>query len=399
MALGTGIGGLGNYFYHLLMGRMLGPVDYGILASLISLSYLLSIPTGTLSLVLIKFVSSFKGKNDFDSISTLFRISSIKILIPAFLFLLLFLICSPFIASFLHINSIFPFILVLLTFFVGIFLTINMAFLQGVLRFGYLSFNSILQVFLKLLVAVILVIWGFKVNGALFGLLVGSIFGYFFAFVPLRWLFKSPKKELKLGEIKFFNFALPVFFSTLAFTSLFTMDIVLVRHFLPGQLSGFYAALALLSKIIFFIASPIIAVSFPLISERHASGNRYLHLLWMSFGLVGVICLFSTLIYFLFPAFIIEILYGSQYLSAAPYLGFFAVFLSFYSLSFLMTNFFLSIGKTKIVILPAVAGLFQLILISVFHQNLWQIVSISTILMALLFVGLLIYCLRISWAK
>jgi O-antigen/teichoic acid export membrane protein len=58
MTLGTAVAGVFNYLYHLFMGRMLGPVDYGILASLISLAYLLSVPTATLNLVIVKFVSA-----------------------------------------------------------------------------------------------------------------------------------------------------------------------------------------------------------------------------------------------------------------------------------------------------------------------------------------------------
>jgi len=394
MTIGTGIAGVGNYLYHLLMGRMLGPTDYGILASLISLSYLLSIPTATLNLVLVKFVSAFKGKKDFNAIRGLFKVSAQKILPFVLVFLLIFLILTPFIISFLHLNSSLPFILVLLAFFISVFLTINRAFLQGLLRFGYFSFSSILEIFLKLSVAIPLVIWGFKVNGALFGFLVGGIFGYLFTLIPLRWLFEKKNQKLKMGKKKILSFTLPVFFSTLAFTSLYTSDVVLVRHFLPGQESGFYAALALLGKIIFFATSPIVAVSFPLISERHAIGVRYRHLLWTSLGLVGGICFLAMTVYFLFPSFLIKILYGSQYLPAVPFLGIFAVFLSLYSLSFLFVNFFLSIGRVKTVILPVVAGIFQIIFICFFHQNLRQIIFISVALLALLLVSLLLYCLQ-----
>jgi len=394
MTIGTGIAGVGNYLYHLLMGRMLGPTDYGILASLISLSYLLSIPTATLNLVLVKFVSAFKGKKDFNAIRGLFKVSAQKILPFVLVFLLIFLILTPFIISFLHLNSSLPFILVLLAFFISVFLTINRAFLQGLLRFGYFSFSSILEIFLKLSLAIPLVIWGFKVNGALFGFLVGGIFGYLFTLIPLRWLFEKKNQKLKMGKKKILSFTLPVFFSTLAFTSLFTSDVVLVRHFLPGQESGFYAALALLGKIIFFATSPIVAVSFPLISERHASGDKYRHLLWTSLGLVGGICFLAMTVYFLFPSFLIKILYGSQYLPAVPFLGIFAVFLTLYSLSFLFVNFFLSIGRVKTVILPVVAGIFQIIFICFFHQNLRQIIFISVALAALLLVSLLLYCLQ-----
>jgi len=250
---------------------------------------------------------------------------------------------------------------------------------------------------LKLLIAIGLVFWGFKINGALFGFLVGGIVAYFYTLVPLRFVLASQQEEktTNLKNKEFFRFALPVFFSTLAFTSLFTTDVILVRHFLPGHESGFYAALAVLGKIIFFVTSPIVAVAFPLISERHAKGARYRHLLWISFLLIGVVSFLATLIYFLWPQLMIKVLYGVPYLAAAPYLGFFAIFLSFYSLCFLMVNFFLSVGKTKAVILPLIAAVTQILFIWFFHQNLWQIIFISIFLLALLLISLLLYCLQV----
>jgi len=391
LTIGTLVGGAGNYLYHLLMGRMLGPTDYGILVSLISLSYLLSIPVGAISLVIVKFVSTFKGKKEIGAISTLFKISTKKVLPFSFLVLLIFLILTPLITSFLHLPSSLPFIIVLGVFFIGVFSTINRAVLQGLLRFDYISLSGVLEVVLKLIVAVLFVIYGFKVNGALFGFLIAGVFAYFFTFYPLRFLLKKNQRELNLNGKEMFNFALPVFFSTLAFTSLYTSDMVLVRHFFPDQQAGLYAALSTLGKIIYFLAGPVIVVMFPMISERHASGEKYKNLFLASIGLVVIICFLGTTAYFLFPSLIIRILFGSQYSSAIPYLGLFGIFLSFYSLSFLFINFYLSIKKTKVVILPIIAAASQIIFIWFFHQTLWQVVWISIIITALLLVGLLIY--------
>lgn len=394
MTLGTGLGGGLNYIYHLLMGRMLGPSDYGVLVSLISLFYILSIPLGTFTLVMVKFVSLLKGKKDFDSISGLFKVITKRILpLSLFVFLVLLLL-TPLVTSFLHLSSYIPFIIVLGGFFIGIFSTVNRAFLQGLLRFGFISVGSILGTFTKLTLAVLLVFLGFKVNGALAGFLLGGIVVYLFTLFPLRFLFKKNLKKINLKTKDMFRFALPVFFSTLAFTSLFTIDIILVRHFLPNQQAGFYAALSTLGKIIFFLAGPVIHVVFPMISEKHSSGKNYRNVFLASIGLVGAISFSVTAIYFLLPNLMVKLLYGSEYLSIVPYLGFFGVFLSFYSLSFLMINFFLSVGKVKAVIFPVVAALLQIILISIFHSNLFQIISISVLLSTVLFVSLLLNLIK-----
>ncbi|PJE68969.1 hypothetical protein COU96_02290, partial [Candidatus Shapirobacteria bacterium CG10_big_fil_rev_8_21_14_0_10_38_14] len=107
--------------------------------------------------------------------------------------------------------------------------------------------------------------------------------------------------------------------------------------------------------------------------------------------LVFLITLGIGLIYFLFPELMVNILYGAEYLPAASYLVFFAIFLGLYSFSFLFTNFFLSIRKTKIVILPVLAAIAQIVLISIFHQDLIQIIRVSIGVLFLLFVSLLFY--------
>jgi len=393
LVMGTGavVGGFINYLYHLLMGRMLGPADYGLLVSLISLFSLLIIPSSAIGLIIVKFVSFYKGKKEFAAISILFK-KIIKKLLPfSLLFLLIFLMISPIIISFLHLSSFLPLLIILITILIAIFSMVNKAFLQGLLRFGWLTASGILEVLIKLSVAVIFVMWGFKVNGALFGLVLGGIIALLFTFLPLRSLLKIKKEDLKINTKEILNFSVPAFLFTLSFTSLYTSDVILVRHFFSDQQTGFYAALSTLGKIIFFLAGPIVSVMFPMISERHANGGKYKNLLLLSLGLVGIICLFAISFYFLLPSFIIRIFYGQQYLSVAPFLGFFAVFLSLYTLCFLFVSFFLSIHKTKVVILPVTATILQIVFIYFFHQTILTVVLISIYITALLLISLLLY--------
>lgn len=64
MFVGTMVANVGNYLYHLLMGRMLGPKGYGSLESVIAIIYLLFIFLIALSLVITKLVANLKGKKD-----------------------------------------------------------------------------------------------------------------------------------------------------------------------------------------------------------------------------------------------------------------------------------------------------------------------------------------------
>src|SRR3989344_9147131 len=53
-----------NYIYHLLMGRILGPIDYGSLASIYSLLYVVAIVPISTSFAIVKFISQAKNKKE-----------------------------------------------------------------------------------------------------------------------------------------------------------------------------------------------------------------------------------------------------------------------------------------------------------------------------------------------
>ncbi|MFZ5366178.1 MAG: oligosaccharide flippase family protein [Patescibacteria group bacterium] len=388
--VGTMIANFGGYLYHLLMGRMLGPANYGTLESLISLLYLLGIPMGALSLVIVKFVSAFKGQKKLSAIKSMFlTYTQIFFLFGVVGLAVFFLFISP-ISSFLHLKEKFSLIIIGAISFISIFTTINRSFLQGILYFGTLAASGIIEVFLKLFLAVLFVWLGFGVSGAILPILIGGIVAYIFTVIFLKGAVWDGQKEA-LDYLAMVWYALPVFFSTLAFTSLYTTDIILVRHFLTASEAGFYAALSVLGKIIFFISGPVVTVMFPLVSERQANGKQYTNLLFLSLGLVFLTCFGASLVYLLFPELMIKILFGREYLAASAYLFLFAIFLSFYSLSFLLTNFYLSIREVKIVALPMLAALSQIIVITLFHQTLLQVIWISLAITALLFTSQMVY--------
>lgn len=388
--LGMTFTNFGNYLYHLLMGRMLGPKDYGILSSIISLSYIFSILTSALLITTVKFVTRYKAKRQFGKIYSLFIGLTKIFLIAGIIVFFIFLGGRKLIGNFLHLENSLP--VLILAFGLGLNFPafINNAFLQGFLNFGFLSFNNVFSTILKVALAILLVKFGFGVNGALGAIFLGSLLPYFLSFYPLRFLWQYKNGE-EIEWKDFFGFSLPVVGAMLGLNSLYSTDVILVRHFFPAFEAGLYSALAVLGKIVFFASSVIPIVMFPLVSERFENGRKYLHLLYQSLLIVGGISLVITMIYFLFPSLMIEILYGKDYLGVAPYLGIFAVFISFYSLSSLLVNFFLSIRATRVAIFCLLAAVLQVILISLFHISLFQIIEISLGISILLFLSLVIF--------
>ncbi|MBU1031782.1 oligosaccharide flippase family protein [Patescibacteria group bacterium] len=376
-----------NYLYHFVMGRMLGPVGYGELASLIALIGLVGIIPGSVSLVIIKQVSSIKNKLEIDNLVGWLKA---KIFLASVIFSISVFLASPFIASFLNIHKISYLILIAISFLFSLQSGLYRSILQGLLKFKEMVFSILIESSAKFILSVFLVYLGFQVGGVMFSLAISAVLGLYITNRYLRY--GSVKNTKSSPHIKPMGvFLIPFVIQSIAVTSLYSSDVILVKHFFSAHEAGIYAALSTLGKIIFFGTGPINAVMFPLVSQREAKGQDYKKIFKYSFLITSLGAIFISGLYWLFPSFAINLLYGSAYLEAKNLLLWFAIFISLFTLSSLLINYCLSLGRTKVALLPLVAAIIQIIAITFFHQSLFTVILISIIITALLLTALLIY--------
>jgi len=388
--LGSMIGSFGNYLYHLLMGRMLEPEGYGILSSLISLTYLLGVPVATLNLAVVKNVSVLKS--DKKAISSFYFWITKKVALIVSLIFLPILLLSPLIASTLKVNSSLLVTVVLLSGLVGVFSSLNLGVLRGVLKFTQTTILGVCTVIAKLVLAVLLVYFGLGVLGAVSPFLISGFLGLVVSSIMILRFLGRVNNHGRFEEGQgLIRYLLPIFLFNLAHTSLYSADVILARRFLASQQAGFYAALSTLGKVIFFAASPIIMVMFPLVSEKHSNGGNYKKIFKLSFLSVFLMAVFIGGIYLLFPQLMVQLLFGSKYFPVIPHLKIFVFIFLFFSLSFLMVNYFLSIKKTKAVGFYLLSAVMQIVLICLFHRDLFQLAVVSLVVVIVLFISLILY--------
>jgi len=270
------------------------------------------------------------------------------------------------------------------------------------MQFIKLSLYNIFGAWSKLAVAVVLILFGLRVGGAVWAIAVSTLLTIVLGYelvkkqLPLKLLSRVDIQDSLKG---IGNYSLAVLVSNLSLVSFFTVDVILARHFLSPIDAGRYASLSVLGKVVFFASSPIVSVMFPMVSEKHANGGNYQKLFISSFLMVLTISVFISAIYFIFPEIMIKILFGKEYLSAAKNLWLFSIFISLYSLCSLLLNFYLSISKIKPIFLSLFFAFFQIFLINLYHRSIEQIVLVNIISLSLLFVGLLVYYLKVSVLK
>lgn len=387
MIIGSNLTNVINYVYHLVIGRMLGPANYSELAVVISLIGLIGIIPASINPVVVKFISA--AKNDAE-IAGFINWFSKKIFVAALVITAIVVGSSPLISSFLNIKN--PvIILVSGAIFLFLFSTVlNRGVLQGLLRFNQMVVTILVENGTKFLIGVALVYLGFTALGAVAGIAIAAFIAWVLTriFVSDHYGKNSSSKPNVKAVVKFF---FPVFFQSVALTSLYSSDLILVKHFFSPHEAGIYAAVSTLGKIIFFAAGPVAAVMFPLISKKQSLGQNYNRVFLYSVFLTTSLSLGILLIYQLFPKLTVGILYGSLYSDAASLLVWFGIFMTLFTLSSLLLNYFLSLGKVRVFILPLLAATFQVIGILLFHDSLRTVVNISIFATALLFISLLIY--------
>lgn len=380
------------YLYNLFVGRTLGPVNYGILAAVVSLLSVISIPTAALSTSIVKFASDYKARQDLSGLSGFFKkLSLVFFLTGVFSFLLLFVFREYF-ADFLKIPSTVPIIILGLLFFLNFTQTVNNGVLSGLQNFNFIAVAGFISAVLKLVLGVVLVYLGFSVDGALGAVALSIVVVYLMSFLPLRSLSRM-KSELKysLPWKSFFLYCAPVFLSTLGLNLLITSDIILVKKFFSPEEAGIYSALSLVGRVIFFASSSMVSVMFSLVAERHTGEREYKHLLYYSLLMAIGVSLPAVIFYYLFPAFSMRFFFGDKYVAAAPYLWLFGAFITLYSLGNIMVNFFLSIKRVSASLFPFIISLIQIAAIYFWHQNFINVITVSLICAFLLLLTLVLY--------
>jgi len=375
--IGAIVGSIFNYLFAMSMGRMMGPTNYGVLVALFSWMALITIPTGVVATVAIRFTAAFKTRNEIGKIQSLFYLLSKNIFYIALAVAVILAAAAGPINKFLNIPSRLPTILLGVAIIFMFLIAVTRGILQGLQKFTQLSLNISIDPFIKLLLGLTLVYFGLNVNGALLALIVAVAAAYYLSFVALKNMsfnFRREQAQIDTAAIK--SYFKDVFWAFLILTLFVNIDIILVKHFLSAEQAGYYGALSTMGKIVMFISLPITGVMFPMVTGLYEKGEKHWRLLFGSLGLIMILGLAVIAFYFAFPQFAVKALFGSQYLSVARFLPLFGLAILLYSLSYAFVNYFLSIKKRLFLWPLTLIALLEPVLIWLYHDSFLTIIKI-----------------------
>ncbi len=365
-----------NSIYTLIMARMLGPAEFSLFASLISIFLILSSLISTIQTVTTKYVSNYFAEKDYKSISNFFFDSFKKITLICLIFFIIFILASKQIALFLNAASPIPIIVLGSMVFISIFVSLSRGTLQGIQNFFHLSLNLVIDAILRLVIGILLVYLGFKSSGAIGSSSISGFLAILISFIPLNFIFKNRNKVKDINFFEVYKYSIPVLIASVCFFTLISFDLVLVKHFFNELNAGQYSAASTMGKIVIFIPGAVGLVMFPKVAEYHKKSLSSIDILKKSLLVTLILCGGVTICYFLFPNFLIRVMFGKVYENSAYLIKFFGIVMTFFALNNILILYNLSIEKFKFLFPTFFFTILQIILIYLFHGSLIQVILI-----------------------
>ena len=386
--LGSVAGSLISYFFHVFSGRLLSTANYGILESFLALLYILSVFTGAVSLASVKIIGSLDEGQVRNGIRALER----KIIALAPLLSIVFLVFSPLLMHFLHIKTPLFYITLVILFFFGFWGAIYGGAFRSRLRFEVVAGVGVFQAAIKLALVTGLLLLGWQLRGVFWGMIISSLLALLFSF----WLvnkFWPLKKPLRLPLNDFWHLSFLSLGLNFLATSLYSTDILLVKHFFTASLAGLYASASVSGKAIFFAATMVMGVAYPLFVKYQRKPRQEKLVFWLTFGFIVVVSAGGIIFFSLFPRLWLSLLYGRRYQAAAPLLPFFALFMGGLAILNLLMQFTLARKDKRGLYFMGFAFTTQMLFVLLWHQTLQAVVldSLAATLLGLLLAAVLFF--------
>lgn len=384
LLLGSGLAAAINFAYNVSVARFLGPTAFGHATAVYTLLTLISAVTLSFQIVPAKVVAQ---QSTAEAKSAVYRDFHRSAWACGAVVALLLYFFDHGIARYLRLPS--PVLVDLIAVGAAFYVPLGTrrGYIQGAYGFRNLASNLILEGLVRLGGSLLLMFFGFGVNGVIAANAAAMAVAYFAASPKLA---PAVPSQLRLSYALRESLQAMVFFAGQVIIN--NCDIVLVKHFFAPTTAGLYAAVAMVGRVIFALCQAVVNSMFPLVAGTKDEERKDLRVIATSLLLVLTIGSVIAISLRFAPAFIWAKFFGAGFDVSGPFglpylLSLYAVTTIVYTLSVVMITYEMSykIANTSWVQLAfsgvVVAGICQ------FHASLRQVILVQLILM----VGLLIF--------
>jgi O-antigen/teichoic acid export membrane protein len=386
LMIGTLLGGFLGYLFNFFVARQLSVSEYGEMQSIFAFVGVSGIFASGLSYFIIKYSSLFAANEDYAANDQFVAYLSKKLFVFIAAISILLFIFMPVIKKFLHLSDVWGIMAGILAVVFSMSAVVFQETLRAWHKFLALTIMGVIVAFSKLVFGYGLANFFKKSSPVVFSLTIATFLGWLISI----YFWKKMKKERNIqakknweeyiSRKKIWKNVIQIFFFSLMIALVFNTDILLVKNLTTSEITGYYGALSILGKIIFFLNLSIMSVALPrACADGHRGQQLQSKIFLFSIGIMLAIGIGLILLYYLFSQIIVGLLFGEKYLPISGMLwlfGLMALVMSFLKfeadLAFARHDFRINYLLFFTVVLMALS-------ISNFHNTLGEIVNSVTI--------------------
>ncbi|HEX5418326.1 MAG TPA: oligosaccharide flippase family protein [Chloroflexota bacterium] len=358
------------YLYLMLVARLLTPAEYGILVTLTSASFVLSVLMRTIQAWVVKATALLPGLGTGD-VRRIFTLTS-RILVPAGIVILgLHWLASGWAANFLHIGSGAPIIILGLYSSSSLLVPVPRGVLLGIKRLRLAGVVNVAEVAVRLVCGLFLVILGLGVRGALVAYTVGNVVSFLLAMVVLWPLVRPSREPPSRAEITrgLDGYATLLLIGNTCLMVVASLDQVAVKHFFSDQVAGNYAVAFLLGRVIALTTVSLGWVIFARSATLPENDPRRARIFFTGLLSIGGFASALTAGYLVLPGLAIRLMGGSQYVFAENYVGLVGIEMTLFALIYIQSYYLMSMKRMLVVWPLGLAVVCELVLVAGFHDT------------------------------
>jgi O-antigen/teichoic acid export membrane protein len=373
-----GIIGILNYLFNIFVARYTDQNIFSIFSSALGIIYLLQIPAVAIQAFVTKIVANEKEKD----LNRFKWYSFIVFTLIGIVFSTIFFLSKNSVANLANI-PVETVLFLALTFLFAFITPVPKGLLLGLEKIKTVNLILLFETILRFAMGALAIRLGGSISILILANSLPAMLTTIFI-VPFVKFKKENKEKIKID----FKELTLISISFLLLTTPFTLPLILVNPSFRAE----YGAVTLLGKLVYYASIITASVMFARVSNEKVEKGRKRSLI-ISLVLSVSIGLTLSLFFFLFKDFVVSMSVGEQYLAVSNYIAIYALCMTGFAATYMITNFFISKGEYQYLYILLLGTVLQIVSFVVRNDTLDMVMQnqivVYSVLTVLTFVSLL----------
>ena len=390
--IGAQFGNICNLSFQVIMARMLGNAEYGVLSAILGALMMFGVPLGALGGGVTHFTAIFIARDERGKIKDMMAALARDLLIPVMLLVIVALLARQELMAAFKIDSPVPIYLAIGTAVVGLFGAIPGGVLAGMQAFKWGALISNGASVLRLIAGFSLAFLGLGAVGGLTAHALGIVVSVLLSLVICGVLLGRARISLErpAGIYAYIGGYMAAF---TAYGVLSGADLLLVKYYYSPEQAGVFSKAAMVARMVFFLPGPVCSAMFPKVTSAGESTGATRRTLFKAMVVTGLIVASMALVCMVFPGFLLRLLVKEAQPGQIEILRGMVLALAPLTLVMVLLNYELAQRRFRIMIPLSLCAVGYLIGVMRWHETPLQVVgmlgamSVLALGLSLIFLG------------